>query len=93
MAGGSANGRTPVPSAKRTTPHAHASVSRPSYGAPMMISGAAYSSEPQRVVSSGCAGSIKRERPKSVSFKRGIVSGGTGFSKGLDVTRISAQRD
>lgn len=55
----------------------------------MIISGAAYSSDPQRVVSSGWAGSMNRERPKSVSFKRGIVSGGTGFSNGLEVTRIS----
>lgn len=58
----------------------------------MMISGAAYSSDPQRVVSIGCAGSMKRERPKSVSLSRGVVRGGTGFAKGLDVKRMSTKR-
>lgn len=60
-----------VMSAQRTTPHAQASVSRPSYGRPVTSSGAAYDSEPQRVVSKGDAGSMKRERPKSVSLIRG----------------------
>jgi hypothetical protein len=54
-----------------------------------MISGAAYSSDPHRVVSFGFSGSMKRERPKSVSLSRGVVSGGTGCVNGLDVTRIS----
>lgn len=41
-----------------------------------MISGAAYSSEPQRVRNNGDSGSIERERPKSLSLINGVLGSG-----------------
>lgn len=76
---------------------AHESVCRPSYGLPMMISGAAKDSLPQRVSSRGAEWLMKRDRPKSVSLtsgvgreERGIDPVGVGGRrKGLMVKRIS----
>lgn len=50
-----------------------------------MSSGAAYSSDPQRVSKYGEDGSMKRESPKSVSFTKGVGMSGkeAGDGKGL----------
>lgn len=76
-------------SAYNTTPHAHASVSRPSYGRPVTSSGAAYDSEPHNVVSDGCAGSMNRERPKSESLMREAGGVGRDEENGDVVRRMS----
>ena len=56
----------------------------------MTSSGAAYESEPHSVVSNGCAGSMNRDSPKSVS----LISecDGSGSANGSDVSRMSAER-
>jgi hypothetical protein len=87
---------TPVTMAYRTTPSAQASVCRPSYILPMMSSGAAYSSEPQRVARRGDAGLTKRESPKSVNLTKGVGSvestaEGDAQGNGRAVRRISGR--
>lgn len=79
-------------SAYSTTPHAHASVSRPSYARPVTSSGAAYDSEPHSVVRRGCAGSMNRDKPKSESLIREAGGAGRDDENGEVVRRMSGER-